>query len=338
MLHKKTIQVLNLIVIMLLVLPFFFNSTITGYQTDSNFVCQSIDYSCIISSHSVTINLEGIDDISVEEEFIIKNNSSDPMEGVSLWLNQSFADLTIVDSSGSLEYSFINETNLISIDFATNIITDQLTFVKISYNLDRTMTKAGSDPSYFLFSFVPSMTYYTQLQEISVTLPSTCDIYYGGYPIDIHPDTSPPIGVGDQKLKITWFFTDLAPFNEEHFIFVCFTEPIAPPLVWPFVIGPILGLAAGVTGTIWLMRRREKRTIKKIGSIFLNDNQKRFLEIIIENGGKISQKELTTITGYTKNKVSRNLISLEQQQLIIREKWGRNYRIFITETGERVAK
>jgi len=47
---------------------------------------------------------------------------------------------------------------------------------------------------------------------------------------------------------------------------------------------------------------------------------------------------LTVITGYTKNKVSRNLISLEQQQLIIREKWGRNYRIFITETGEKVAK
>jgi len=115
-------------------------------------------------------------------------------------------------------------------------------------------------------------------------------------------------------------------------------ELIKEPIIWPYIVSPIFGLAAGVTGTVWFMRRREKRAIKKIGEIFLTDNQKQFLKIIIENGGKISQKELTVTTGYTKNKVSRNLISLEQQQLIIREKWGRNYRIFITETGEKLAK
>ncbi len=90
--------------------------------------------------------------------------------------------------------------------------------------------------------------------------------------------------------------------------------------------------------TIWIMRRREKRAVKKLGTIFLSETQKKFLEIIVENGGRISQKELTTMTGYTKARVSRNLISLEQQQMITREKWGRNYRIFITETGVKVVK
>ena len=59
---------------------------------------------------------------------------------------------------------------------------------------------------------------------------------------------------------------------------------------------------------------------------------------MIKNEGKISQKDLCSITGYTKAKVSRNLISLEKQDLITREKWGRNYLIYVSDLGRKVVE
>ena len=79
-----------------------------------------------------------------------------------------------------------------------------------------------------------------------------------------------------------------------------------------------------------------KASPKKATQPNLTETQKELLWIIAEKGGKISQKELCTITGYTKTKISRNLISLEQQVLVTKEKWGRNFRVYITETGRKV--
>ncbi|MHA1446360.1 MAG: helix-turn-helix transcriptional regulator [Candidatus Heimdallarchaeaceae archaeon] len=206
-----------------------------------NSLSQSTECSCFIKSHDIKIDILSSENILVNETLIIQNNSTESMDNIYLWFNQSYANLIV---ENDLEY----------------------------------------------------------------------------------------------RLALIWTFTDLNPYDNQ-LLFLFYDEPIGgDPLIWLFIIGPVLGLSFGVIGTIWMMRRREKRAVKKLGTIFLSETQKKFLEIIVENGGRISQKELTTMTGYTKARVSRNLISLEQQQMITREKWGRNYRIFITETGVKVVK
>jgi uncharacterized membrane protein len=85
-----------------------------------------------------------------------------------------------------------------------------------------------------------------------------------------------------------------------------------------------------------MSKRRERKAVKKIGEIFLNESQKVILHTIIENGGKISQKDLIRKTEFTRSKTSRNLINLENQGLIMKEKWGRNQVVHITKTGEMI--
>jgi len=60
------------------------------------------------------------------------------------------------------------------------------------------------------------------------------------------------------------------------------------------------------------------------------------LRTVNENGGKIAQKELCKRTGFTRSKTSRNLISLEEQGFVYKEKWGRNSLIYLTKTGVKV--
>jgi uncharacterized membrane protein len=98
----------------------------------------------------------------------------------------------------------------------------------------------------------------------------------------------------------------------------------------------LLGVSAGVAGTLWIVNRRKRKTIRKLGEIFLTDIQRELLQIIVDKGGKITQKELVTITEYSKSKISRNLSPLEENEFITKQKWGNQYRVYITELGRKV--
>ncbi|MHA1219543.1 MAG: helix-turn-helix transcriptional regulator [Candidatus Heimdallarchaeaceae archaeon] len=299
-----------------------------------NSLSQSTECSCFIKSHDIKIDILSSENILVNETLIIQNNSTESMDNIYLWFNQSYANLIV---ENDLEYSFVNDTSLISINFQNSIQTNQTTTVKLSYLLDKGILSITGDPSYYYFQFTTIVTHFTKLQRIRVRIPENSFIHEEEGMESYSPETGPPSGI-EYRLALIWTFTDLNPYDNQ-LLFLFYDEPIGgDPLIWLFIIGPVLGLSFGVIGTIWMMRRREKRAVKKLGTIFLSETQKKFLEIIVENGGRISQKELTTMTGYTKARVSRNLISLEQQQMITREKWGRNYRIFITETGVKVVK
>jgi uncharacterized membrane protein len=119
-------------------------------------------------------------------------------------------------------------------------------------------------------------------------------------------------------------------------IWIKFDKPIGKAPIWIFIVGPIVGIVVGAFGALWFMRKKEEKTLKEIGKIFLSDTEKMMLKLIRDEGGKTTQKNLCSLTGFTKTKVSRNLISLEKQSLITRERWGRNYQVFISDTGKKV--
>ena len=118
---------------------------------------------------------------------------------------------------------------------------------------------------------------------------------------------------------------------------VFFDEPSnSSPAIWIIVIGPILGTILGASSVYWWMKKREKKSIEQLGKIFLTDEQKLILKIVLNNEGKITQKELIKQTQFTKSKISRNLFPLEEYGLIKKEKWGREFKIYITESGEKI--
>jgi hypothetical protein len=291
----------------------------------------------IVQTHLIEIKIQNPLSILVSETIVVQNNSSSTKNSVDLCLNQYCAELSIEDSFGPLSYSSIPDSNNITIEFRESIPESNFAIIDLYYYLDCEIDWYEDEPSsYYHFYFEPPLYYFTENQKITVILPEST-LIHESYPIPpIFPITDPAEYI-EFRLTVIWKFNDKNP-DPNHYVWIMFDEPPKNPPIWYYIVGPIFALALGVAGTVWIMRKRESRAVKKIGEMFLSDVQKEFLKIIVEHEGKISQKELLAKTGYTKTRVSRNLISLEQQGLIKREKWGRNYRIYITETGERVIK
>jgi uncharacterized membrane protein len=86
------------------------------------------------------------------------------------------------------------------------------------------------------------------------------------------------------------------------------------------------------------MRRREIKARKAIGEIYLTDDQNLILKLVHQNDGRIAQKELLTQTNFSKAKLSRNISSLEEFGFITKEKWGREFRVYITKNGRKVVE
>ena len=145
------------------------------------------------------------------------------------------------------------------------------------------------------------------------------------------------------RIKVTWNLVNLA-IESNPFFLIRFDEPLVPEedlSFWEtksamFLVGFAVGVLIGISGISWLIRYREKKAMKKIGMTLLTDNQKSLIKIIYDKKGKVSQKDLCDITGYSKSKISRNLVPLELRGLIKREKWGRTYVIYLTDDGKTV--
>jgi DNA-binding MarR family transcriptional regulator len=64
---------------------------------------------------------------------------------------------------------------------------------------------------------------------------------------------------------------------------------------------------------------------------FLNPSERKVMEALIENGGKILQSEITRMKGMTKLKTHRAVTDLEKKGIIVRESYGKTYRIILSE-------
>jgi uncharacterized membrane protein len=125
--------------------------------------------------------------------------------------------------------------------------------------------------------------------------------------------------------------------------FVRFYEPTFPEeqSQFPYAIffaGIVGGLLFGVGGMFWMIRRREKKAVKAIGTTLLSESQIELIRVIYRNDGKVSQKQLCDITGFSKSKISRNIVPLEERGLVRRQKWGRTYVVYLSDSGKAVVE
>ncbi|MHA1954925.1 MAG: helix-turn-helix transcriptional regulator, partial [Candidatus Heimdallarchaeaceae archaeon] len=280
---------------------------------------------------NILIDLTETENISVIERIIVLNQQNSTINSISLLFNETLTNLKIEEENQALfSYNITSNPYSISIDFLSPIETNETRELKLQYNLEKSTQLLDQNYQRFYFGYYNTLL--TTQKYIIVRLSKNSEIHPDAG--SILPPTERPELTYEGFVDIRWSFINLSASTYD-FIQVIFKPQTSTP-IWIFILGPFLGLACGVTGTIWIMRRRNKKTIKEIGRIFLSDTEKEILKLIEENEGKISQKNLCAKTGYTKAKVSRNLISLEKQNLVTREKWGRNFRVYITDMGKKV--
>ena len=298
----------------------------------------SADFTII---HQVTnIRIIDINEIIVFEDFDIRNNMNTTATEIQFWINQTIKQVEVEDDLGNLDWSVTTDyysTNLIIVNLRNSLEAGQITNFRVIYALDLDVKIIDDgNISYYSFEYESTNSYYTETYELVVRLPRYCFIHVED-PFCIYPNTFPPIISGDY-VSITWVLENIT-FASNQAFWVRFNDPPGNPVpIWVYIVSPTLGVTIGAIIVFWLMRKRQKKAMKKIGKIFLSRDQKLLLNLIHENDGKISQQQLINLTNFTKSKISRNLTPLEDFGLIEKEKWGREYRVFLTEIGKKMIK
>ncbi|MHA1201121.1 MAG: helix-turn-helix transcriptional regulator [Candidatus Heimdallarchaeaceae archaeon] len=328
---------------------FLFLTLVCCPINDANYIVNSIGDSKTLAIspadftiiHQVTnIRIIDINEIIVFEDFVVKNNKNTTASEIQFWLNQTIKQVEVEDDLGNLDWNVITDyysTNLITINLRNSLEAGQITNFRVIYILDIDVKVIDDgNTSYYSFEYESTNSYFTETYELVVRLPRYSFIHVEDT-FCIYPNTVPPIISGD-FVSITWVLENITLASNQAF-WVRFDNPLGNPVpIWVYIVGPISGVTMGAIIVFWLMRKRQKKAMKKIGKIFLSKDQKLLLNLIYENDGKISQQQLINITNFTKSKISRNLTPLEDFGLIEKEKWGREYRVFLTETGKKMIK
>jgi hypothetical protein len=292
----------------------------------------------VINNHIIHAVFENLNTVFFTETIEIQNKQTEPATSILLWLNHSCRNISVQDAHGELIFEKIQESisyHLLNITLRNEVPFNQKFDIYITYFLDSIVP----EEEYYYFQYYSTINYFTENYHLKFLLPERCLIHYWEDKTSIHPEPeSLEFDTRLNRIVVSWSFEDLTK-NSTPLFFAYFDPP--PPgnhHIWAYVISIILGILTGIAGTYWFLSRRVKRTTKEIGGLFLNESQKVLLKTILEKEGRISQSELCRKTGFSRSKTSRNLISLEENGFIKKERWGKNAIIEITKTGKQVIK
>ena len=297
----------------------------------------SSDTDFIIKSERISLDILNFDDNFILEEYDLVNPNNYSLNSISLIYSLLMENISVRSGKDILAYdldeNIINPSNPIvnlTIHFEDGFYNDTTKHLFIEYNLKESLIKESE--KYYFIQFTTSIDYFTESLSIDLRLPEKCVLYSK----DVDPVSPNPTNYFPQRrIFLQWVHTDKEPGEEVVFI-VFFESYSTRAPVWVFIVGPVLGIGAGIIGTYLFMHKRKRKSIKKLGDVFLSRTQKELILIILENGGKIPQVELNEKTSFSKSNISRTLIPLEEKGLVRKEKLGRNFIIYLTEEGYKV--
>jgi len=117
-------------------------------------------------------------------------------------------------------------------------------------------------------------------------------------------------------------------FGHEHI------NPVAM-LTSPFLLFSLAGALISLANAIAIRSLTHEKEIKKVKtnmkSLFLTPEEKHLISELEKSGGELTQKELTSLTGYSRVKVHRILQKLESKKIIRKIPQGQTNRILIIE-------
>ena len=329
-LYKRTIKLLIVLVSLgILLIPSSNHFYCLG---DNSFNIDHVKLSQFLfccNNHRITIDITDIEYILVNERLSLINKEDFTVSSLDFFFNETISILQIKEDNQNLSNYTLISSNQLTLGFNTLLDPNETKNIILEYTIENEYQKVNKD--WLKFNFDYYRHYEIIYETVSVKLPKESKIYDGDGAILPPADA---YGFNQGYTEIFWNFNVNVTSESNGFIQVIFSVP--KNLVWLYVIGPIVGLACGIGGTVWFMRKKEAKSVKELGKIFLSENEKLILKLICDYNGKVSQGKLSSLTGFTRTKVSRNLISLEKQELIVREKWGRNYQVYITDMGKKV--
>lgn len=284
-------------------------------------------------SHDTTINIDSLDSLEVEETMIIENLDFDAVTELQFNFQHQFEDLIIFDK----EFGILDSTNTsdtLTVNLGSELRHNDTIILKLNYDLDSEhyISIVENRPNYYNFAFNFNMSFFTSIYSMNLRLPVNCFTH------DVSDSYSPNAAIilSDNRLHFSWVYRNLDAQTQKQ-VYVKFDAPLTDSTpAWVFIISSLSGVLAGLGIAYLLILRKQRKTLQKIGDIFLTEAQKTLLIIISEKGGKISQGDLVRLTGFSKSKVSRNLSPLEENKFILREKWGNKYKISLTVQGKKV--
>jgi len=346
-LKAKTITKLRLFVI-ILILTLFLNltsvqSTLNKSELSERVFLLNEDF--LIKNRQTEIDINSPDSLSVVETFVAQNINPNSQNSINLWFNTSLNTIIVEDLEGGLNFDWIpisNISNRVQVFFREPITQNETVSFSIKYNLETSLQLTEGEENYYSFEFYSTITYPTTVYTMSIILPERSFIHESEGVSPFYPTNATQILIKN-RIVISWIENNVSAHSNPFFL-LRFNEPLPLGENAPFfkssftvfLIGVLAGIFLGISGTSWLIRYREKKAMKKLGMTLLTENQKKLISIIHQRNGKVSQKELCQITGYSKSKISRNLSPLELRGLIKREKWGRTYVVYLTDAGRTV--
>ena len=327
--------------VLLLSLSFSFSTAIANENIITPQLSQS---DILIRSHTIEIDIFTPTSLEVQETFVVQNNHNSIMTSIDLWINHSLTTLVVKDEEGALIhdwYVITNTSNYLTVLFRTALAQNDTATFSINYELNQELIFTEGEPSYYSLEFYSTITYDTLAHSTSIILPQTSYIYDEDEALSPYYPANPQINWDRDRIVVSWDSANITAEDNQLFL-LRFEEPITPASDAPispyllFILGLIAGFFIGISGVSWLIRHREKKAIKKLGSTLLTDTQKTLIKIVYDHEGKVSQKDLCDITGFSKSKISRNLVPLEMRGLVRREQWGRTYVVYLTDDGRTV--
>lgn len=277
--------------------------------------------------HETRIDIKSINEIEVTETIIAENKDNMSTTHCGFWINQTIRNLVVEDTQDKdIDFdldSADSSAHYITINYPSSIGTNESMSFKIEYFLDIELSQFEDKSAYYSFLFRKSITYQTLFFRMQIEMPENSFLHEGEVPFSYYPEETTPVLSGS-KFHLVWEFENLYAYSDNLFV-VYFNEPFSktPPLIWLIIVGPVSGLITGAFAVLWWMKRRERKAMIKLGTIFLTEDQKILLKHLFDHKGRMSQKEIITVTNKTKSKISRDLVPLEKYGLITKEKWGR---------------
>lgn len=330
--RKKLLTLALLISISLLFSFSRVNSTaICLRDNGSNYTINNDSLYC--SLHETQITFDDVDKIKVEESIAIENLESNPVSEIDLYFPHYFKNLIILDKEyGLLSYS--NTSDILSVELALSLSRNDSTYFTLYYDLfqEYYVEIIESKPASYSFTFAFQISFDTARYNLDILLPVQSFISDVSNPYSPNAVVTPI----HNRIHLSWVIRNLY-YQEQRSVYVKYDAPHSNNTpVWVFVISSSSCVFAGAGITYLIVKRNQRKTMQKIGNIFLTEAQKTLLIIITERGGTITQGDLVRLTGFSKSKVSRNLAPLEENNFIEREKWGNQYKVSITDQGKKV--
>ena len=292
-----------------------------------------------VTSQYVIIDFRSLDVIHVKEEIEFKNLQNTSITELDFWpsVNLNYENINAVDAAYDPISLIQNEyEDFVTLYFDSDIVTNQSFLIRVDYYLDISLDPNGKkSPYHYYFQYSPVLKYFTHEYKLDIGLLKNSWLYEDDIIQTSFFPTNGSYDSSGSRLFLYWTFNNIQP-DSEFLIYIWFQPIDANNPVWPYILGLLGGVFLGAVSVYWWMKRREAKVMQEVGKIFLNEDQKTLLNLIIQAEGYITQKQLIEKTGFSKSKISRNLTPLEHNELITKERWGREYKVFITDKGRKV--